>query len=748
MLRCSEAPSFKGSSFDRPARGDITETPKAKVESSGGESQVAAVLAVVHSQLQSRNLAAAARAVLGSCRAILGVGVAFVSIGARDDSELAITLLDADHQTLEADFRLPRSLDRLSERAARGHTSFRNQLAPKKKAGSTTLEVDRASNALLAPILLGDDVVAILGLLDKPNGFSTADSRMADVFAEMIAVAISNRRTFERLEQSRVTLESKVRAGAQQLRQSEEQFQTLVENLPDIIARFGSDFRHLYVSPSVQRLTGRPAREFLGKTNRELGMPTELVDRWDAVLGRVFSTGRAEHLEFSFETSQELSHFDCRVVPETTASGAVVSVLSVARDVTDRWLAHEAERKARNVAEALREATVALTRSRDRETVLETLLDRLRRMVPFDRAQVMLVEETSRVSVRAVYDGERVVPLAVEARAAFDPADHPIVREILSTGTAVTIPDIRADPAWSLPSDRSFEVSWMGVPLFARGDVTGLFSLSKGEVGYFREEHVKLAEAMASQASVAVENAVLFEQMQASTRRMQALSRRLVEVQESERRHIARELHDEAGQALASLRYGLRLLEREIEAGGGVAERLAELRQRTDAVIESLHRLAADLRPVSLDHLGLDAALRQYCRAAAGKFGLAVQFKARGLAKRRLPPKVETALFRVVQEAMANVVRHAHATQVDVLVERFHDRVRVMIEDDGVGFDASAPLPGNHFGLLGLRERAEAMGGTSTIESAPGAGTTIVVEVEIRAERPEEDPDADSSSDR
>lgn len=389
----------------------------------------------------------------------------------------------------------------------------------------------------------------------------------------------------------------------------------------------------------------------------------------------------------------------------------------------------EAEQRARTGADALREATVALTRSLDRETVLTTLLDRLQQMVPFDRASVMLVEEPSRVSVRAVFDGDRVVPVPPEARSELNPADHPIVHGILTTGTAVLIPDVRAHPGWSLPTDGSAEASWMGVPLFARGDVAGLFSLSKREPDYFNEEHRKLAEAMSSQASVAVENAVLFEQMQASTARMQTLSRRLVEAQESERRHIARELHDEAGQALVSLRYGLRLLEREIDVGGSVTGRVAELMQRTDAVIDGLHRLAADLRPASLDHLGLDAALRQYSRSAASKFGLAVRFKARGFNSERLPPVVETALYRVVQEAMTNVVRHAGATQVDVLVERRGDRVLVMVEDDGVGFEPDPTQRGNHFGLLGMRERAEALGGTLTLESAPGAGTTVVVEV-------------------
>ena len=379
--------------------------------------------------------------------------------------------------------------------------------------------------------------------------------------------------------------------------------------------------------------------------------------------------------------------------------------------------------------EALREAAVALTRSLDRETVLTTLLDRLHLMVPFDRGSIMLLEETSRVSVRAVFDGDRVVRLAPEERPQLDMTEHPIVQGILTTGTAVLISDLRAHPNWSLYADRSAEASWLGVPLFALGNVAGLFALSKREPDFFNREHLRLAEAMSSQASVAVENAILFEQMQASTSRMQALSRRLVDVQENERRHIARELHDEAGQALASLRYGLRLLEREIDEGKSVSTRVAELMKGTDAVIDGLHRLAADLRPASLDHLGLEAALRHYARSAAAKFALEVRFKARGFTDKRLPAVLETALYRVVQEAMTNVVRHAHASRIDILVEHRGDRVMLMVEDDGVGFEPDRVQHGEHFGLLGLRERAEALGGTLTIESEPGAGTTIVVEV-------------------
>lgn len=230
-------------------------------------------------------------------------------------------------------------------------------------------------------------------------------------------------------------------------------------------------------------------------------------------------------------------------------------------------------------------------------------------------------------------------------------------------------------------------------------------------------------------ASLAAENAALYEQMQAAKARLRTVSRRLVEAQERERHHIARELHDEAGQALASLRFGLRLLERDAAQGGDVTAHVAALIRTTDAVIDGLHRLAADLRPASLDHLGLDAALRQYAHSTAATFGLAVRFKARGFTGERLPAPVETALFRVVQEAVTNVVRHARASRVDVLLEHRGDRVQVMVEDDGIGFDPDRVQSREHFGLLGLRERAEALDGTLTVESEPGAGTTVVVEV-------------------
>jgi PAS domain S-box-containing protein len=717
----------------------MMESPGPQGRTTGHERDLAAILAAARAVMESTVFADAARALLAACKTVLGVEGGFVAVCRPGGDGFDVALLDPGGLELDAAAGVPAPLRRLCDEAARsGRTVFANDLTTEKADPHRSGRRLAPSSALITPILVTGDVAGLLGLADRPGGFSAADSQVTEAIAELAAVAMLRSRSVNGLAKNREALEQELHDGALQLRDAEEKFKVLVENLPDVVARFDPDLRHVYVSPAVHHATGRPARDFAGRTNRELGMPAELVEQWDAALRRVFATAQPENIEFSYSAPDGTRYFDCRLVPEPGPAGAVGTVLSVARDVTERRLAFDAEQRARQVAEALRESTVALSRSLDRETVLTTLLDHLRRIVAFDRASVMLLEEASRLSVRALFDGNRVIPLAPEVRSELNPADHPIVYGILTTGTPVLIPDVRTHPDWSLPTDRSSEASWMGVPLFARGDVAGLFSLSKREPDYFNEEHMRLAGAMAIHASAAVDNAVLFEQVQTSAVQLRLLSRRLVEAQENERRHIARELHDETGQALVSLRFGLRLLEREINGGGSVTGRVAELTQRIDEVIDGLHRLAADLRPPSLDHLGLDAALRQFSRTAASKFGLAVHFSARGFTSDRLPMVVETDLFRVAQEALTNVVRHARATRVDVLAERRGDRVMVMIEDDGVGFDPDRVTGENHFGLLGMRERAEALGGTLTVESTPGAGTTVVVEV----------PSADPHSDR
>ena len=212
--------------------------------------------------------------------------------------------------------------------------------------------------------------------------------------------------------------------------------------------------------------------------------------------------------------------------------------------------------------------------------------------------------------------------------------------------------------------------------------------------------------------------------------RLQFLSRRLVEVQESERRFIARELHDHAGQNLTSLMLGLGTIEKEAGNPEFVCKRAAELKEMTDHILEELHRLAINLRPASLDHLGLTSALEQLIKVFTLDSHLPIKLKTVGFGEDdRLTHELETTPYRIVQEALTNVVRHAHASRVDVVLERRDDSLLVIVEDDGRGFDANLIREHGRLGLLGMKERAEMLGGTMTLESTPGCGTTLFVEV-------------------
>jgi PAS domain S-box-containing protein len=203
------------------------------------------------------------------------------------------------------------------------------------------------------------------------------------------------------------------------------------------------------------------------------------------------------------------------------------------------------------------------------------------------------------------------------------------------------------------------------------------------------------------------------------------LSRRVIEVQEKERRAVARELHDEAGQSLTAIKLSLALIAREHGSDLALLDRIAELKDTVDEVMVRLHGLSMKLRPVALDRLGLERALAQLVEAARAE-GIELRF-AFSLAApgARLPMEVETSVYRIAQESLTNVRRHAGARHVSLEVGGGTGTVTVEVRDDGVGFDLGAALRCGRLGLEGMMERVELLGGTIYIDSRTGAGTTI-----------------------
>ena len=206
------------------------------------------------------------------------------------------------------------------------------------------------------------------------------------------------------------------------------------------------------------------------------------------------------------------------------------------------------------------------------------------------------------------------------------------------------------------------------------------------------------------------------------------LLRKLATAQEDERRRVARDLHDRLGQELTALILGLKALEKAVPEDAPGRARLLEVEAIVGRIGREAHDLAIDLRPTVLDDLGLTPALSDYVARWSERTGVAADFQPTGLEGQRLPPEVETTVYRVVQEALNNVAKHAGAGHVSVIVERGPGKLTSLVEDDGRGFDPDRVGSGSgrrSLGLLGMGERVGLVGGTLLIESGEGEGTTV-----------------------
>jgi signal transduction histidine kinase len=267
------------------------------------------------------------------------------------------------------------------------------------------------------------------------------------------------------------------------------------------------------------------------------------------------------------------------------------------------------------------------------------------------------------------------------------------------------------------------------LPLEYRKQIAGTLTVASDDPTHFAEEHMLLLQSYCTLAAAALQNAYLFDQVRIGNVQLHALSRRLMDVQEAERIALSRELHDESSQVLAVLSVNLGLLERDAETPALVRAHAADLKQIATVVLNNLHAQAAKLRPASLDHLGLVAALQQYIREFNRQHELDVQFETVGMDGVALPAEVQTALFRIVQESLTNVALHAQARSVDVLLNWRSGLLVLTVEDDGVGFNPDEQTHPDRLGLFGMRERVEQLGGRLVVESAPGKGTIVSAEV-------------------
>ncbi|HZR91979.1 MAG TPA: GAF domain-containing sensor histidine kinase [Gaiellaceae bacterium] len=428
-----------------------------------------------------------------------------------------------------------------------------------------------------------------------------------------------------------------------------------------------------------------------------LGVPVRLRG---VVFGNLYLTDKAGGEDFTEE--------DEELVTLLAAQAAVAIENARLYESATRWLRQ---------LESLDEVGQQLVGEFELPRLLALVASRLRELVEARLVIILLPAETDLLRVAAA-DGEGAESL-LDLRL---PAPNSKSGRVLTRRRSERVDALLDDPEVDQDVARKIgAITALYVPLIARGRPIGVMVAhdKTGADVSFTDEDVRLAESFAQRAAVAVD---------ISERVVRDSLRRVVTAQELERRRLARELHDETGQALTSVLLGLRSLEEaktleEAKAGA------ASLRELVVDTLQGVRRLAVELRPKALDDFGLVPAIERLAETFSEQTGIAVDFE-QTLTGERLTGEIETALYRIVQEGLTNVVKHAGASRVSVVLARKPDAVTAIIEDDGRGFESKG-TDGRGLGLVGMRERLRLLDGKLSIESTQGAGTTIVAEVPL-----------------
>jgi signal transduction histidine kinase len=391
--------------------------------------------------------------------------------------------------------------------------------------------------------------------------------------------------------------------------------------------------------------------------------------------------------------------------------------------VSERASSSRAVPVVRDLTSALYSAALALGRTRDATEVVRVAIAETQRAAHLEAVALYILDAEGRTLVLKEFAGtsldlrERMHRLPV-------PQGGLLARAL--RGPEITALAVSEHPTPELRAALA-EHGFLHVtvaPVTGEDRTLGMLVLASRESMPLSSDESALVQAIGGLVGVALENAALRERLVAQQDRLRALAGGMLRAREEEARRIAHELHDEAGQLLAALHITLDDLAAQVPAQDTSFRKLREVLDRVEA---QLRRLARELRPTILDDLGLAPALEWLAQGLAERRDVSVTIDA---LERRLAPEVETALYRIVQEALTNAVRHARPRRITVEVREEGPEIRAVVRDDGRGFDAAAALArrgDRGLGLIGIRERAEALGGTADIRSTPNQGTELCV---------------------
>lgn len=502
----------------------------------------------------------------------------------------------------------------------------------------------------------------------------------------------------------------------------------LVEGSTDCIFAKDCAGRYVLCNHALEKLFGRTREDILGRRDDEL-LPAEMAARFRADDKRIQATTKTETLEELFTVS-DLTRTYLTTKGCLQIAGKVRGVFGIARDISDRKDAELRLRRLSGFYNALAQTNQAIMHAESADALLERACEIVVRHGGVSGAWIGLLNADGWLRVAAEHGMAKAYlgGLRISIDGQEEEGHGPVGTAMREAATAICN-DYLADPRtrpWQERARAAGIRASAASPIRRAGEVVGAFSLYAGQVDFFDHGLIELLGELASDISFALDNFdadVRRQRAEADLRgtleRLHVLSARLIGVQEAERRRLARDLHDDIGQNLTMIKIVLQGLTR---WSGGNDDGIREAGEIADRTLQRVRSLSVALRPPQLDDLGLVPALRAHLDSTCRHAGIRASLVA-DVCPPQLREETAIACFRIAQEALNNVVRHAGATAV-VFELRFADgALRLSVRDDGRGFDVAAALAnaarGQSLGLLSMQERAELAGGDLTVISQP-----------------------------
>jgi PAS domain S-box-containing protein len=514
------------------------------------------------------------------------------------------------------------------------------------------------------------------------------------------------------------------------LLEAESRYRSLVEHIPAItyITAIDETGTTLYISPQIKTLLGFSPADCQNDPHfRETHLHPDDQPRVQAEFTHCSTTGEPFTSEYRVVARDgRVLTFRDEAVLVRGADGRPLCIQGVMFDITDRNRAEEALLRYADQQSALYQISLEINAHSDVPTLLQTIIERATKLSGALGGALYLIKPDGQTLELVV--GYHLAPYSVGVTLHLGDG---VAGRVAQSGRPLIVEDYRTwEGRASAFADSPYSLI-LGVPLKVQDRVIGVIVFTGDKkTTPFSEEHVRLLHLFGAQAAIAIENARLYEEAQKTASHLQTMSQRLVEAQETERRNVARELHDQIGQLITGLKLRLEMCARlpDDTLRGALGDAQTLVRE----LLERVRELSLDLRPTMLDDLGLVPALLWLFERFTAQTNVQVALKHAGIELRRFAPKVETAAYRITQEALTNIARHAHASAVTVRLWATPEMLTVQIQDDGVGFDPEAVLADSiSTGLSSMRERATLLGGHLEIESSPNAGARLTAELPL-----------------